>query len=69
MSRRAEQWLTEQEVALLEAIYQLESPPEHEDRRQPMRLEQKVRRAKSRLSRADDEPERSTAQCQSTQTC
>ena len=39
MSRRAEQWLAEQEVALLEAIYQLESPPEREDRAQPISLD------------------------------
>jgi hypothetical protein len=58
MSRRAEQWLAEQEVALLEAIYQLESPPEHEDRRQPMRLEQKVRRSKLRLPSDPSQPNR-----------
>jgi hypothetical protein len=40
MSRRAEHWLAEQEVALLEAIYELESPPEPEHRQQPMRLEE-----------------------------
>jgi hypothetical protein len=39
MSRRAEHWLTEQEVVLLEAIYQLESPPDPADRRQPPTLE------------------------------
>jgi hypothetical protein len=51
MSRRAEDWLTEQEVALLEAIYQLESPPEPVDRRQPTRLEaQTVRVLKSRFT-------------------
>jgi hypothetical protein len=49
MSRRAEDWLTEQEVALLEAINQLESPPEPVDRKQPTRLEaQTVRVLKSR---------------------
>jgi hypothetical protein len=49
MSRRAEQWLAEQEVALLEAMYQLQSACEREDRRQPIRLEpQMVRVLKSR---------------------
>ena len=49
MSRRAEDWLAEQEVALLEAIYHVESPPEPVDRRQPTRLEaQTVRVLKSR---------------------
>jgi hypothetical protein len=52
MRRRAEHWLAEQEVALLEAIYQLESPPEREDPRQSIRLEvQTVRVVKSRLRR------------------
>ena len=51
MSRRAEHWLAEQEVALLEATYQLESPAEPVDRRQPTRLEaQTVRALKSRLT-------------------
>ena len=51
MSRRSEHWLAEQEVAQLEAIYQLESPPEPVDRRQPMRLEaQTVRVLKSRCT-------------------
>ena len=50
MSRRAEHWLAEQEGALLEAIYQLESPPESVDRRQPTRLDaQPIRVLKSRL--------------------
>jgi hypothetical protein len=49
MSRRAEHWLAEQEVVLLEAIYQLESPPEPVDRRQPPTLEaQTVRVLKPR---------------------
>jgi hypothetical protein len=51
MTRRAEHWLSEQEVALLEAIYQLESPPEPVDRRQPTRLEaQTARVLKSRFT-------------------
>jgi hypothetical protein len=49
MSRRAEQWLAEQEVALLEVMYQLEPPPEPEDRRPTIRLDtQKVRVVKLR---------------------
>ena len=59
MSRRAEHWLAEQEVALLEAIYQLESPPEREDPRQPIRLEmQTVRVVKSRLRSDPSQPDR-----------
>jgi hypothetical protein len=51
MSRRAEHWLAEQEVALLEAIYELESPPKPLDRRRPTRLEaQTVRVLKSRFT-------------------
>ena len=51
MSRRAEHWLAEQEVALLEAIYELESPPELVDQRQPTTLEaQPVRVLKSRFT-------------------
>jgi hypothetical protein len=51
MSRRAEHWLAEQEVALLDAIYQLESPPEPGVRRQPTRPEaQTVRALKSRVT-------------------
>jgi len=51
MSRRAEHWLAGQEVALLEAIYELQSPPEPVDQRQPTRLEaQTVRALKSRFT-------------------
>ena len=51
MRSRAEDWLAEQEVALLAAIYQLEPLPEPVDRRQPTRLEaQAVRVLKSRLT-------------------
>jgi hypothetical protein len=51
MNRRAEHWLAEQEVALLEATYHLESPPEPVDQRQPTRLEaQTVRVLKSRFT-------------------
>jgi hypothetical protein len=59
MSRRAEHWLAEQEVALLDAIYQLESPPEAVDRRQRTRLEaQTVRVLRSRLA---SDPQNRTA--------
>jgi hypothetical protein len=52
MSRKAEDWLAEQEVALLEAIHHLESPPQPVDPRQGTTLEaQTVRVLKSRLSR------------------
>jgi hypothetical protein len=56
MSRRAEHWLAEQEVALLEAIYKEKAPPEPADPRQPTRLEaQTVRVLKSRfMEDADD---------------
>jgi hypothetical protein len=59
MSHRAERWLAEQEVALLEAIYELESPTEPEDRQQPIRLEtQKVRAAKLRRPSDPSQPNR-----------
>jgi hypothetical protein len=59
MSRRAEQWLAEQEVALLEAIYQLEPPPEREDPQQPIGLEsQTVMVLKSRLPSDPLQPNR-----------
>jgi len=49
MTRKAEEWLAEQEVARLEAIYRLEPTPEVVDRRQRTTLEaQTVRVAKSR---------------------
>ena len=49
MHGRAEQWLAEQEVGLLEAIYQLESPSEREDPRKPISVEtQTVRLVRSR---------------------
>jgi hypothetical protein len=51
MKRRAEHWLAEQEVALLEAIYELESPPEPIDGRRPARLQARtVRVAKPRAT-------------------
>ena len=55
MSRRAEHWLAEQEVALLEALYELDSP-QPVDRRQPTSLKaQTVRVSKSRfMEDADD---------------
>jgi hypothetical protein len=59
MSRSAEQWIAEQEIALLEAIYQLESLSEREDPRQPIRLEvQTVRVVKSRLRSDSSQPNR-----------
>jgi hypothetical protein len=39
MNDKAERWLTEQEIALLERIYTLESPPECEDMRETIRVE------------------------------
>ena len=39
MSDKAERWLGEQEIAVLEQIYALESPPEHEDEREVIRVE------------------------------
>ena len=59
MSRRAEHWLAEQEVALLEARYELESPPEREDPRPPIRLEaQTVPVVKSRRRTAPSQANR-----------
>jgi hypothetical protein len=59
MHRRAERWLAEQEVALLEAIYQLESPPDREDPRKPIRVErQTVRVVKSRRRSDPSQPTR-----------
>jgi hypothetical protein len=59
MSRRAEHWLAEQEVAVLEAIYELQSPTERDDWRQPIRLEaQNVRALKSRLPSDPSQPNR-----------
>jgi hypothetical protein len=44
MSNTAERWLAEQEIALLERIYALESPTECEDEREVIRVEaRKVR--------------------------
>jgi hypothetical protein len=52
MSPRVEQWLAEQEVARLEAMYALEPAPEAVDRPQPTRPEaHAVRVAKSRLTK------------------
>jgi hypothetical protein len=39
MSNKAERWLAEQEVALLERIFELESPPDAGDERDVMRVE------------------------------
>ena len=44
MSDNAERWLADQEIALLERIYALESQPEAEDAREVIRVEaRKVR--------------------------
>jgi hypothetical protein len=44
MSGNAERWLAEQEIALLERVYALESPAEHEDDQEVIRVEaRKVR--------------------------
>ena len=59
MSRRAEQWIAAQEIALLEAIYQLDSRSEPEEPHQPIRLKvQSVRVVKSRLRRDSSQPNR-----------
>lgn len=50
MRSGAKDWLAEQEVALLEALYHLESPPESVDRRPPTTEAQTVRVLKSRLT-------------------
>ena len=39
MSIKAERWIAEQEIALLERIYALESPPESEDTQEVIRVE------------------------------
>lgn len=47
MNDKAERWLAEQEIALLERIYTLESPPEREDMREMIRVKaHKVRVSK-----------------------
>jgi len=44
MNDKAERWLAEQEIALFEEIYALESPPAPEDPREAIRVEaRKVR--------------------------
>ena len=61
MSCRAERWVAEQEVAVLEAMYERQSPPEPEDRQQPIRLEpQTIRVLKSRLRRDPSQPDRAS---------
>jgi hypothetical protein len=47
MSKKAERWLAEQEIALLERTYALDSPPEHEDEQEVILMEaRKIRRRK-----------------------
>ena len=63
MSRRAERWVAEQEVAVLEAMYERQSPPEREDRQQPIRLEpQTIRVLKSRLRSDPSQPDRASTE-------
>jgi hypothetical protein len=61
MTRRSERWLAEQEAAVLEAVYELQSPPEPEDWRQWIMLEpDAVRALSSRLRSASSQPNRTT---------
>lgn len=53
MSREAERWLAEREIALLERIYELPSPPELEDWGEAMRRDgQRVVRVSKSLDRS-----------------
>ena len=57
MSRRAEQWVAEQEVEVLEAMYKRQSPPETEDRQRSIRPEpQTVRVLKPHLRSDPSQP-------------
>ena len=57
MSRRAEQWIAEQELAVLEAMYERQSPPAPQDPQQPIRLEpQTVAVLRSRLRSDPSQP-------------
>jgi hypothetical protein len=48
MSIKAERWLAKREIAVLEATYELESPPEEEDSMQRIRLQaERVRAGKA----------------------
>jgi hypothetical protein len=53
MNDKAERWLAEQEIALLEEIYALESPPAPEDPREVIRVEARKVRV---YERATDPP-------------
>jgi hypothetical protein len=53
MSDKAERWLAEHEIALLETIFELKSPPDREDRREVIRLKAlKVRAPKPPTNRS-----------------
>ena len=54
MSDIAERWVTEQEIALLERIHTLESPPEAVDEREVIRIE--ARKVRVWRPRADGSP-------------
>ena len=61
MTRRSERWLAEQEVAVLEATYELQSPPEPEEWRRWIVLEpDAVRALSSRLRSASSHRNRTT---------
>jgi hypothetical protein len=56
MSSRAERWVAEQEVALLETMYAIDSPVEPEDERELIRVEaRKVRLYKRETNSPSDE--------------
>ena len=52
MSRRAERWVAEQEIAVLEAMYERQSPPEPQDRHPPIRLEPQTVKSRPRSDRS-----------------
>ena len=58
MSDKAERWVAEQEIALLERIYALESPPEAVDEREAIRVE--ARKVRLWRPRADGSPSHGT---------
>jgi hypothetical protein len=58
MSQNAERWIAEQEIVLLEAVYELDSPAERDEWREPMLLRvEKVRVSKSRSAREPTTPD------------
>ena len=58
MSDKAERWVAEQEIAFLERIYALESPPEAIDEREVIRVE--ARKVRLWRPRADGSPSHET---------